>query len=90
MDDLAERLLYRHRAASCYGCHVPYSLAVLLAVDEIDPILSPRMRDRIRGVFADLTCSLEQTQGAAGWWDRGWDAATPHRGPRSSGKRPSG
>lgn len=73
LDRVAEELVDRDLTkCSCYGTHVPYALAVLLAVDEQEPVLSDQVSQKARRrlrVFAD---NLEKSQSAAGWWNRKW------------------
>ena len=76
-DRLAELLVSTDlTTCACYGTHVPYALAALLAADEQIPVLTPAIRglagDRLRG----FSSCLVELQGAAGWWDRRW---TPER-----------
>lgn len=82
LDGVADRLVDRDLSkCSCYGTHVPYALAVLLAVDEQEPVLSERVRQQVRERLKALAVHLENSQGAAGWWDRKWAPGLQSREP---------
>lgn len=73
IDDLAERLSANDLAnGSCYATHVPYSIAILLAVDEQETLLSERARGKLKERLRSFSRALEESQGAAGWWGRNW------------------
>ncbi len=73
LNHVAEALVDRDlMKCTCYGTHVPYALAVLLAVDEQEPVLSERVRLRVQERLKAIAVDLENSQGAAGWWDRRW------------------
>jgi hypothetical protein len=72
-DQLANLLVRQHPSrGGCYGTHVPYSLAVLLAADEQEPILSPTARARVEDRLKAISRALVEVQSGAGWWDRKW------------------
>jgi hypothetical protein len=57
---------------SCGGCHVPYTVVVILRVDERFTILSEDVRRQARKWLAELSQLLEDRWAACGGWDKYW------------------
>jgi hypothetical protein len=65
----------------CAGNHRLHALAILLRVDEQQPILSSQGRDEIIAHLRHVTDLLVKTQHEEGYWERNWDGAErPGRG----------
>lgn len=72
-DALAQHLMNKDMAkCACFGTHIPYTLALLLNVDERESILSPPVREKVEERLKKISAVLASSQGAAGWWDRNW------------------
>jgi hypothetical protein len=72
-DDLAERLLKKEDGEGpCFGTHPLYALCHLLRVDDEHEILSPPLRDRIRGRLRAVSEKLAANQSRDGAWGSQW------------------
>lgn len=69
-DQLAEALIAKpFGQGSCKGCHVPYTLVLLLRVDETHSILTGRVRQKSLNWLKALSRLLEERQRSEGGWD---------------------
>lgn len=72
-DELVLRLIDRPFGnGSCGGCHVPYTVVMILRVDEQHTILGSRVRQRAYSWLRQLSGILEETQLPDGSWERDW------------------
>ncbi|WP_197444091.1 hypothetical protein [Maioricimonas rarisocia] len=72
-DDVIGTLLDRpFGEGSCGGCHAPYSVVVILRVDEEHGLLSPAMRKRAEDWLRTLCDRLEARQSESGAWGADW------------------
>lgn len=72
-DTISERLCDSALGSGgCGGCHTFFSLAAILNADGQHPILSERMRHKIRSKLSSAIELLQQTQRADGEWDTEW------------------
>ncbi len=63
LDDLANKLLDRKQGVgTCYGLHVPYSLAVAYRVDKAHGILKESTRERIHQYFISALAAMEASR----------------------------
>ena len=72
-DELLDKLItIPHGRGSCGGCHVPYSVNLILRVDEQYRILSPEVRRRGKEWLDHLSRRLEMLEISGGGWDKSW------------------
>jgi hypothetical protein len=72
-DELIEKLVDQPMGAgACLGCHVPYAIAVVLRVDDVEKILSPTTRQSAEERLVEFKQRLELTQRSDGAWDASW------------------
>jgi hypothetical protein len=75
-DQLASRLIDQgFGQGSCFGCHVPFALATLLAVAEGSNLLSAKTIRHVTKRLAQFSASLAETQLADGSWGPDWPVA---------------
>jgi len=68
-DDVARKLLEPATPKqACYGTHVPYALAFLARIDEIEPILAAGARSDVIARLQRLSGDLESRQDGSGAW----------------------
>ena len=73
-DDLAENLLDRKsEKATCYGVHLFYAMTLLYRVDQMDPVLSPAVRDKLGDRLAHVMQRVVEAQLPSGAWANHWD-----------------
>ena len=72
-DDLAREILRRRFGdSSCGGSHLLYSLAVLVRVDRVCPVMSEPVRQAVVSRLRECVAALVRSQGAEGYWTRAW------------------
>ncbi|GHT18184.1 hypothetical protein FACS1894189_5690 [Planctomycetales bacterium] len=72
-DDLMNRLLAIPLGkGTCGGCHVPYTVVMLLRVNEQYPIIETKTRQRAEAWIKHVIDVLVQNQLPDGTWDRDW------------------
>ena len=72
-DELTSTLLQAPRGRGpCGGCHLPYSIVVILRVDETESLLSEEVRRDALGWLNDTVELLRVRQIPSGGWDRSW------------------
>lgn len=77
-DKLALELVARNFGEGpCFGTHVPYALATLLAVHAQAPILSPATADAVRRRLCDYAARVTLCQKSDGSIDKTWAIVTP-------------
>jgi hypothetical protein len=94
-DDLVEEMMGRRlEGRACTGCHILYSLAVILRVDEQVSILSGPVRDHVRSYLDDMASLALRHQAADGSWDLDWftgpETASEDKGRVSARVLPTG
>lgn len=89
-DRLAERLMRQRLAQGvCFGQHRLYTLALMLRIDETQPLFSDEARQSVRQHLRDATDRFVATQHADGYWDSQWPGLEPD-GPQSGSPGPLG
>ena len=68
-DALIERPFGR---GACDGMHVPFGLVNLQRADEVEPFLTPRVREAISGRLKEYSRQLVRSQTPEGAWNRDW------------------
>lgn len=82
-DRLADRIMRQELTQGvCFGNHRLFALALMLQIDEQQPILSPESRQRILSHLKQVTATLLEHQHADGYWDHNWDGK-PREGSAS-------
>lgn len=77
-DETVGAILSRQRGeGSCLGTHVPYTLAVLLRIDEKEPILGDSSRAKAVEYLKEASKLLEEEQLGNGTWPVRWVPAIP-------------
>lgn len=72
-DDLVSRLVETpYGQGSCGGCHLPYTVVMVLRANERYPILSEHVRRKAVEWLRALAQILEQRQRDTGGWDQTW------------------
>jgi hypothetical protein len=72
-DDLAEEMMSRKLdGRACAGCHILYSLAVILRADEQFSILSRPVRVRVKSYLGEMASAALRHQAADGSWGIDW------------------
>ena len=76
-DDVCDRLCNQPSGqGNCYGCHVMYALAIILAADRQHGILSDVSRRKVRSKLLQSVAALRQSQRADGSWCPQWFVPT--------------
>ncbi len=74
--DLAERLMQNPLGqGACFGLHRLYTLAIMLRVDEGEPVLTEQTRSQIRAHLLLATQTLVASQDMSGAWGSRWPTA---------------
>ena len=68
---------YKMGHGTCYGIHALYSLAYVLRVDEISPILSNTVRSSALLKLKEAVTMLERSQYGSGLWAYDWHQSAP-------------
>lgn len=72
-DALSDRLCRKPLGTGgCGGCHALYSLALVLAADRNNPLLSNPVREQVRARIREALAILRRTQRESGAWDLHW------------------
>lgn len=80
-DDLADRIMRQQLTQGvCAGNHRLHTLAMMLRVDEQEPLLSAGMREKITQHLRNVTDKLVANQEADGSWDTNWDGSAKKEG----------
>jgi hypothetical protein len=75
-DRLARRLMRQSlNQGVCLGNHRLYTLAVLLRIDDEDPLLTTGCRQEVLAHLGRVTAVLVKSQHAYGYWDKNWPAS---------------
>jgi hypothetical protein len=74
LDELAAELIARRFGpeVACGGTHILYSLTALLRADQIEPVLSPVVRQAVRSYLEGIVRQLVKDQGPEGTWGLRW------------------
>jgi hypothetical protein len=56
----------------CGGCHVPYTVVILLRVNEQYPILDAKIYRKAKHWLQNVVATLEKSQLPNGGWDKHW------------------